>query len=247
MKIKGGNDQLPRASAGKLSDTIHYGCSVEHIERGEKSIRIAYRRAGMLDHVDAAAVISTIPYTVLRHVPVTPEWSPSKRNVIDNLCYGPAVRTTYQVSRRYWENEGLNGFGTSDKDFEVWHPTFGKPGTRGILQAYNYEKYANHLDQLSENERLEQTIRDMDEVHPNLRRNLETVVIKSWATDPWQRGAYPVYPVGQLKWYADICKPEGGVWFAGDHASGLPGWIEGAITSGLKAAREVSAKPEIAD
>jgi len=122
--------------------------------------------------------------------------------------------------------------------------TFGKPGTRGILQAYNYEKYANHLDRLSGNERLEQIIRDMDEVHPNLRRNLETVVIKSWETDPWQRGAYPVYPVGQLKWYADICKPEGGVWFAGDHASGLPGWIEGAITSGLKAAQDVNAKLE---
>jgi len=79
-----------------------------------------------------------------------------------------------------------------------------------------------------------------------LRRNLETVVIKSWATDPWQRGAYPVYPVGQLKWYADICKPDGEVWFAGDHASGLPGWIEGAMTSGLKAARDVSAKLDIA-
>jgi monoamine oxidase len=63
----------------------------------------------MLDHVDAEAVICTIPYTVLRHIAVTPEWSPSKRNVIDNLNYGPAVRTTYQVSRRYWENEGLNG------------------------------------------------------------------------------------------------------------------------------------------
>ena len=246
MKIKGGNDQLPRAIAGKLSDIIHYGCAVEHFERGDKRIRIAFKRAGMLDHVDAEAVICTIPYSVLRHIAVTPDWSPSKRNVIDNLYYSPAVRTTYQVSRRYWEEEGLNGFGTSDKNFEVWHPTFGKPGTRGILQAYNYEKYANHLDQLSENERIEQTIRDMDEVHPNLRRNLETVVIKSWATDPWQRGAYPFYRVGQIKWYADICKPEGGIWFAGDHASGLPGWIEGAITSGLKAARDVSAKLEVA-
>ena len=77
-----------------------------------------------------------------------------QRNAINNLNYGPCVRTTYQVSRRYWEDEGLNGFGISDKDFEVWHPTFGKPGKRGILQAYNYEKYANYLDRLSDNERL---------------------------------------------------------------------------------------------
>ena len=30
-KIKGGNDQLPRAFAARLSDEIRYGCAVEHI------------------------------------------------------------------------------------------------------------------------------------------------------------------------------------------------------------------------
>jgi monoamine oxidase len=142
----------------------------------------------MLDHIEGDAAICTIPYTVLRRVPVTPEWSPEKRRVIDNIYYGPCVRTTYQVSRRYWEDEELNGSGTSDKNFEVWHPTYGKPGKRGLLQAYNYENYAHELDQLSEADWLEQTIRDMDEVFPGLRPSLETVVVKSWANDPWQCG-----------------------------------------------------------
>jgi monoamine oxidase len=246
MKIKGGNDQFPRAIAAKMSDSIHYGCAVEHIERSEDLVRVSCRHAGLLDHLEAETVICAIPYSVLRHIAVTPEWSTSKRNVIDKLNYGPCVRTTYQVSRRYWEDEGLSGFGTSDKNFEVWHPTFGKPGRRGLLQAYNHEKYAHHLDQLSENARLEQAIRDMDEVHPGLRNNLEAVVIKSWANDPWQLGAYPIYPIDQLRWYSEICRPEGRVWFAGDHASGLPGWMEGAITSGLKAAREINSKSDLA-
>src|SRR6266700_4452461 len=113
-KIKGGNDQLPRAFAAKLSDVIRYGCVVEHIESGEARVSIVYRRAGMLDHIEADAVICTIPCGVLRHIAVTPEWSPEKRKVIDSLVYGPVVRTTLQVSRRYWEDEGLNGFGSSD-------------------------------------------------------------------------------------------------------------------------------------
>jgi monoamine oxidase len=177
---------------------------------------------------------------VLRHLSVTPEWSRNKRKVIDNIYCAPCVRSTYQVSRRYWEAEGLNGFGTSDKNFEVWHPTFGKPGRRGLLQAYNYENYARHLDQLSEAERVEQAILDMDEVHPGLRSNLEGIVIKSWANDPWQRGAYTVYPVGQLEWFPEICRPEGRIWFAGEHASPWPGWMQGAITSGIKAAKEIN-------
>ncbi len=245
-KIKGGNDQLPRAFAAKLSEAIRYGCAVEHIQRNEKRVRIACRHAGILDHIEADAAICTIPYTVLRHIPVSPEWSPKKRNVIDHLYSGPVVRTTYQVSRRYWEAEGLNGFGTSDKNFAVWHPTFGKPGRRGLLQAYNYEKYAHHLDQMSDADRTAQVIRDMDEVHPGLRPNLEAVVVKSWVNDPWQQGAYTVHPAGEIKWYPEICAREGNVWFAGEHASPLPGWMQGAIMSGIKAAREVNAESGIA-
>jgi monoamine oxidase len=239
-KIKGGNDQLPRAFAAKLSEVIRYGCAVEHIERGEDRVRVAYRRAGMLDHVEAEAVVCTIPYSVLRHIAVTPEWTAEKHKVIDGLYYGPCIRTTYQVSRRYWEDEGLNGFGTSDKDFEVWHPTWNKPGRRGLLQAYVYEDYARRLGEMVESDRTERLIDDMDEVLPGLRQYLETVVTKSWADDPWQKGAYTLYLPGQQQWYPEICRDEGGVWFAGEHASPWPGWMQGAIVSGIKAAREIN-------
>jgi len=245
-KIKGGSDQLPRAFAAKLSDVIRYGCVVEHIERGEGRVRVSYRRVGMLDHVEGEAVICTIPYGVLRHIAVTPDWTPEKRKVIDGLYYEPVVRTTFQVSRRYWEDEGLNGFGTSDKNFEVWHPTHSKPGRRGLLQAYVFEDYARHLDELSEDDRIERMIGDMNEVHPGLRQHLETVITKSWMNDPWQRGAFTVYPPGQQKWYAEICKRDGRVWFAGEHASPFPGWMQGAILSGIKAAGEVNAESNLA-
>ena len=45
-KIKGGNDQLPRAFAAKLSDAIRYSCVVEHIERAESKVtnRVPTRR-----------------------------------------------------------------------------------------------------------------------------------------------------------------------------------------------------------
>ncbi len=245
-KIKGGSDQLPRAFAAKLSDVIRYGCVVEHIERGESRVRVTYRRAGMLDHLEAEAVICTIPYSVLRHIAVTPDWSPEKRKVIDGLHYVPVVRTTFQVTRRYWEGEGLNGFGASDKNFEVWHPTHGKPGRRGLLQAYGREDYARRLDELNESDRIDRMIGDMDEVHPGLRQHLETVITKSWAKDPWQRGAFIVYQPGQQEWYPEICKREGSVWFAGEHASPWPSWMQGAIVSGIKAAREINTESKLA-
>jgi hypothetical protein len=73
-----------------------------------------------------------------------------------------------------------------------------------------------------------------------LRRYLETVVTKSWADDPWQKGAYTLYLPGQQQWYPEICRAEGRVWFASEHASPWPGWMQGAIVSGIKAAREIN-------
>jgi len=239
-KIVGGNDQLPRAFAAKLSDSIRYGCAVEQIHRTGPGVRIAYRRMGMLGHVEADAAVCTIPYTVLRGISVTPEWAPEKRKVIDSLYYGPVVRTTFQVSRRYWEDQGLNGFGSSYKDFEVWSPTWNHPGRRGLLQSYVYEDYAHELDQMPESDRLDRLIDDMNEVHPGLRDYLETVVVKSWANDPWQKGAFVVYHSHQPEWFPAICRPDGRVFFAGEDASPYPGWMQGALISGLKAARDLS-------
>jgi monoamine oxidase len=98
-KIKGGTDLLPRAFAAKLTEVIRYGCVVEHIERGQNRVRIACRHAGMLDHVEAEAVICTIPFGVLRHISVTPEWTSEKRKVIDGVYYMAVVRTTFHTSR----------------------------------------------------------------------------------------------------------------------------------------------------
>jgi monoamine oxidase len=50
-----------------------------------------------------------------------------------------------------------------------------------------------------------------------------------------------MYDPGQIRMYADICKPGGRVWFAGEHASAWPGWMQGALTLGIKAAREINA------
>jgi len=153
------------------------------------------------------------------------------------------VRATFQVSRRYWEDEGLNGFGSSDRNFEVWSPTYGKPGHRGLLQAYVYEDYAHQLDEMSETDRTQHVIADMEAVHPGLRQYLETVIVKSWVNDPWQKGAYAVDHPGQQEWYPAIRRREGRIWFAGEHTSPWPGWMQGAIASGIKAARDINVEP----
>lgn len=38
-----------------------------------------------------------------------------------------------------------------------------------------------------------------------------------------------------------LADPEGRIHFAGDHTSEMPGWVQGALASGRRAAAEVAA------
>ena len=60
--------------------------------------------------------------------------------------------------------------------------------------------------------------------------------------DPWARGAYAWFAPGQLTTLMrPLAEPEGCVHLAGEHMSASSGWMEGALDSGLRAARAVLA------
>jgi len=60
-----------------------------------------------------------------------------------------------------------------------------------------------------------------------------------WKDDPWAKGAWTDYLPGQWWMFAVARRPEGRVFFAGEHTSAWAGWMEGAIDSGQRAADEV--------
>ena len=84
----------------------------------------------------------------------------------------------------------------------------------------------------------------MEKVHPGLRDHLEGAVSKVWLADPWAGGSGALPSPGQM---TTICvgieRPEGRVHFAGEHTSRLPYWMQGALQSGVRAAKEVNEAP----
>lgn len=62
-----------------------------------------------------------------------------------------------------------------------------------------------------------------------------------WGSDRWARGAYAYAAPGDLmRFHHAAGAAEGRVHFAGEHTSVWPGWIQGALHSGLRTARGVS-------
>jgi monoamine oxidase len=240
--IKGGNDLLPRAFAAKLRENIHYGTPVLRIEQDQIKVRAIALQFGTHRTFEADRLICTIPFPALRRVEVEPPFSESKRKAIAELAYDTITRVVFQCRSRYWEQDGYNGFGISDLEQEIWHPSFDQPGPRGLLVSYMCLSAGQRAGEMDDDKRLEFVADDMDKLHPGLHQNLEGAVTKVWHNDPWVGGATALPSPGQL---TSICvgieRPEGRVHFAGEHTSRFQGWMQGALQSGLRAAREVIA------
>jgi monoamine oxidase len=240
-KIKGGNDLLPKAFAGKLKENIRYGSPVVRIEQDSDKVRAIALQSTTHQTFEADRLICTIPFPALRRVEIHPSFSESKRNAITQLAYDTITRVVLQCRSRYWERDSCNGFGISDLEQEIWHPTFDQPGPRGLLVSYMCLSAGQRAGAMDDDKRLEFVSGDMEKVHPGLRQNLEGAVTKVWHTDPWAGGATALPSPGQL---TSICvgidRPEGRVHFAGEHTSKFQGWMQGALQSAIRAAKEVN-------
>jgi monoamine oxidase len=242
LKIRGGTDRLPKAFAGRLTQQIHYGARVVRIEQQPDQVRVIFERAATRQALEAGHVICTIPFSVLREIEVDPPFSPEKQRAVRELDYEAIARVFLQTRTRYWEREGLNGFGISDLPEEIWHPTHDQPGPRGILHSYMFGDQGHDITRMKDDEARIRFIREhLDQVLPGLRENFEGGATKIWLDDPWARGAVAYPGPGQMiALIPHTARPEGRVHFAGEHTSPWNAWMQGAIESGLRAAREVN-------
>jgi monoamine oxidase len=234
-KIRGGSDLLPKAFAEKLGGKIHYGSPVVRIEQDANEARVVFLDSGRQQTLKADSVLCTIPFSVLRNIEL-PALSESKRDVIKSTHYDAVSRVYLQTKNRFWEDTGLNGFAFTKGAIEIWQPTWSQPRPRGILMTYARPGEAEKITSLVEKDRIATTLKQLEEIFPGLRANFEHGATKCWMDDEWSRGAWAF--VGFSNFAAAIA-PEGRIHFAGEHLSPLSSWIQGALSSGLRAVKEI--------
>ena len=235
QKIKGGTDMLPKAFAERLGDKIHYGSPVVRIEQDEKQARVVFLNAGKRQTMTADNVLCTIPFSLLRNVEM-PALSSQKRDIIKNTRYDAVSRVYLQTRNRLWEDKGLNGFAFTSGAIEIWQPTWNQPGPRGILMTYARPGEAERITKLKENERVATTLKQLDQMFGGLRESFERGATKCWMEDEWSRGAWAFVGFSN---FAMAISREGRIHFAGEHLSPWSSWMQGALSSGLRAVKEI--------
>jgi monoamine oxidase len=243
-KIRGGTDLLPKAFAVRMSEKIHYAAPVVRIEQSPQGVKAVFQRAGSYHTIAGDYLICAVPFTVQKNIEVAPAFSVEKQRAIEQLPYLSVSKILLQSRKRFWVNEGQSGFATTDLPIsQVWDMTYKQPGTRGILQAYPISLHSRRVTGMSEKDRINFALEQVETIYPGMRENFEGGVTKCWDEDEWARGASSYYKPGQFSsLLPHVARSEGRIHFAGEHTSvWIDGWMQGALESGNRVAREVNA------
>lgn len=244
-QIVGGSDRLPQAFYQKLHARVHFGVEVTQIDQNADSVTAYCRTAAGHFTEKADYMILAIPFPVLRHIEVLHPFSRAKQRAIRELHYDASTKIFLQCRRRFWEeDDGIFGGGTiTDLPIRnLYYPEHGRETGRGVLLAsYTWSEDAQRWGSLSPEDRIEQAIEDVAQIHPQILKEFEVGASVSWHEDKFAGGAFALFEPGQQsRLYSTIIAPEGRIHFAGEHASLAHAWIQGAIESGLRAAWEVN-------
>ena len=243
-KIRGGTDLLPRAFAVRLSEKIHYASPVVRIEQSAQGVKAFFLRAGAYHALNGDYLICAVPFGVQKNIEVAPAFSVEKQTAIEQLPYRSGSKIFLQSKKRFWVSEGESGFATTDLPIsQVWDVSYGQPGTRGILQAFPLSLHSRRVTEMREEERINFALEQVEQIYSGMRENFESGVTKCWDEDEWARGVSSFYKPGQFSsLLPHVARPEGRIFFAGEHTSvWIDGWMQGALESGNRVAREVNA------
>ena len=157
------------------------------------------------------------------------------------MSYYSGTRFLLQSRSRFWRFADLSGSARTDRATEVWDSTYDQvTSLRGILGASVGGGVGRTVLDMTAQDSLTFGIGLVADAFPAIRSQFEKGFVQRWALDPWSRGAFPVFKPGEMSTLMPmIARPEGGIHFAGEHTSSWTGWMEGALQSGERAAREV--------
>lgn len=236
MRIRGGSSRLVDALAQHLK-SVHTNNPVRRIQQTDNAVTISVETANGTVEVVADSVIVTIPWSVLRHIPIEAPLTDIQREAISSLPYGGVVKTLLQYPHRFWAQPNF-GVNLLEGEYQaIWEPTFAQAGTEKILSCFSGGSSSLSLAQQAI-KKAEQTVRTIYSDAP------EAIASHSydWNADEWAKGAYCYFAPGQLhRFNPHLILPAGRVFFAGEHTAPVEyrGYMECAIRSGQRAAEQI--------
>ena len=228
--LEGGNMRLAEALAAELGAAVRLSSPVRRVRWSQDAVGIATDHA----EIEADAVVVAIPTVPLAEIEFDPPLEGATAEALRAVTYGqnsklfvrlrsPAPPSAIMsVAGHFWTYTQLGADG---------RPAPFVTGYTGTMSA---------IDDLGGSDGFERWVAALVALREDLDLDPESAMLSSWNDDPWVRGSYSARTVSSPLRDADLVKPIGPLFFAGEHTAGeWHGLMEGALRSGRRAAEQV--------
>jgi monoamine oxidase len=239
----GGMDMIGKAFAREVGDVIRYDAKVTRIQQGDRGVTVTYtdlKAPATPQQARADWCVCTIPLSILSQLPL--DVGGRMKAAIDAVPYSSSVKVGLQFKRRFWEEDEAIYGGISYTDLpirQIAYPNtgFNSAGKGVLLGAYLFDgPNAYEFASMPPAERVARAVEFGAGIHPQYRTEYENGVAVAWHRMPFTLGCAGNWAdKARVEHYDDLCQIDGRIVLAGEHASYIPAWQEGAILSSLDA------------
>lgn len=242
-KFVGGSMTVSEKLATLLGDKLHLNSSVCSLTQIDSAVTIV-----TTDGItyNAEYVIMAIPLPMQLKIHYEPALPALRNQLIQRTPVGCVIKANLYYSFPFWREKGFNGFiSCADGQLVVGNvlddcrPDF----PLAALTIFIFTDHALRLQELSKEARMKVICRDLaraysseDAVHPVHYEE------HNWLEEQYSGGCYvSTFPTGVLSRYGKVLRePFERVHFAGtETATSWPGYMNGAVQSGERAAKEI--------
>ena len=236
IRFVGGPQQLSERLAGRLGARVHLGHIVVTV-RQRARVTITHSQGDVV----ARRAILTLPKPLLARLGYDPPLPAAHDQNLQRQPMGSVVKVNVIYRTPFWRRRGLNGQVLSDTGpIRLTYdnsPPDGRPGVLvGFMEGDDSRRFYGASASVRRHAALQALARYFgpEALHPVQYVDLP------WASEPFTRGAYGSFnPPGVLTSLRDaVAEPIGLLHFAGaDMSPQWPGYMDGAIRSGQRAAQ----------
>jgi len=238
----GGMGRVGEAFGRELGPVIRYNAKVIDIRQDPQGVTATYedtQSPGVRLTARADWCLCTIPLSILSQIPMNV--GPAMSAAISAVPYASAVKVGLQFKRRFWEEDEHIYGGITYTDLPITNIGYPNTGYHGggkgvLLGAYIWGMNAMEFTAMAPPERVKMAVEYGARIHPQYPQEFENGVAVAWHRSPFTMGCFGQWSTdSRARHYENLCAIDQRIALAGEHASFIGGWQEGAVTSALDA------------
>jgi monoamine oxidase len=238
-RFVGGSQRIPLLVAKQLGAQVVLKAPVHRIEQGHS--RVTVHAKGI--EVEAREVIVAVPPVLAAEIQFAPKLPAAHLKLLKGTPPGRLIKWEAVYDRPFWRDDGLSGqavseLGPANTTFDNTPPS----GSPGILFGFVGGDQARRFAKMSRSARRDAVLGNFVTYYGDEARNPNASFEMNWAQEEWTRGC----PVGRTgrnvlhRYGPQLRKPFRHVHWAGtETAIYWTGYMDGAVRSGERAAKEV--------